>query len=86
MFDFIAISGSLDGRVIEYVDHLHEHFVDPVRVRGGRYLVPEAPGYSITMKPESLARFTFPDGPAWNPAAENPGGATVGVAPIGGRS
>jgi L-fuconate dehydratase len=66
MFDFIAVSASLEDRVIEYVDHLHEHFVDPVRIEGGRYLVPEAPGYSITMKPESLARFAFPDGPAWS--------------------
>lgn len=65
MFDFVAVSGSMDGRVIEYVDHLHEHFVDPVRIRDGRYLVPEAPGYSVTMKAESLARFEYPDGPGW---------------------
>jgi L-fuconate dehydratase len=65
MFDFVAVSGSMDGRVIEYVDHLHEHFVDPVRIRDGRYLVPDAPGYSVTMKAESLARFEYPDGPGW---------------------
>ena len=65
MFDFVAVSRSMEGRVIEYVDHLHEHFVDPVRIRDGRYLVPDAPGYSITMKAESLARFEYPDGPAW---------------------
>jgi L-fuconate dehydratase len=65
MFDLVAVSGSLEGRMIEYVDHLHEHFVDPVRTRGGRYLLPEAPGYSATMKPESIAGFSFPDGPAW---------------------
>ncbi len=69
MFDYIAVSGSLDGRVIEYVDHLHEHFVDPVQVRGGRYLVPEAPGYSITMKATSLARYEFPGGPVWGRAS-----------------
>ena len=68
MFDFVAVSGSMEGRFIEYVDHLHEHFVDPVRIHGGRYLVPEAPGYSITMKPDSLVRFAFPDGPAWRGA------------------
>jgi L-fuconate dehydratase len=51
--------------MVEYVDHLHEHFVDPVRTREGRYLLPEAPGYSATMKRESIARFRFPDGPAW---------------------
>ncbi|HEY3141045.1 MAG TPA: enolase C-terminal domain-like protein [Acidimicrobiales bacterium] len=65
MFDFVAVSGSLDDRVIEYVDHLHEHFVDPVVVRGGRYLAPSAPGFSATMRPESLVRFAYPDGPAW---------------------
>ena len=65
MFDFVAVSGTMDGRVIEYVDHLHEHFTEPVTVRGGRYLVPLAPGYSATMQAESLAAFSFPNGPAW---------------------
>ncbi|MGM0983252.1 MAG: L-fuconate dehydratase [Pseudomonadota bacterium] len=65
LFDYIAVSGSLDGRVLEYVDHLHEHFVDPVSIRGGRYQVPEAPGYSITMHDASLADHRFPDGAAW---------------------
>jgi L-fuconate dehydratase len=65
IFDYLCVSASLEDRVVEYVDHLHEHFVDPVVVRDGRYLVPTAPGYSITMKPESLARYAFPDGPAW---------------------
>ncbi|MEU6130752.1 enolase C-terminal domain-like protein [Saccharopolyspora sp. NPDC047091] len=65
IFDFVAVSGSLDGRVVEYVDHLHEHFADPVRLRGDRYLPPEEPGYSARVLPESLHRFRFPDGPAW---------------------
>ena len=65
VFDYIAVSGSLERRVVEYVDHLHEHFVDPVVVRRGRYLVPAAPGYSITMKPESLDAFAYPHGAAW---------------------
>ncbi|OAZ99106.1 L-fuconate dehydratase [Halomonas sp. G11] len=65
MFDYIAVSGSLEGRVLEYVDHLHEHFVDPVVVRQGRYQVPTAAGYSITMHADSLARHRFPDGAAW---------------------
>ena len=65
IFDYLRVSNSLDGRMVEYVDHLHEHFVDPVRTRGGRYLLPEEPGYSATMRPESIARFSFPDGPAW---------------------
>ena len=65
MFDFVAVGASMEGRVCEFVDHLHEHFVDPVRVEGGRYIAPEAPGYSIEIKPESLAEFAFPHGPAW---------------------
>ncbi|SCL71705.1 L-fuconate dehydratase [Micromonospora citrea] len=65
VFDYLRVGTSLDGRMVEYVDHLHEHFVDPVRTRGGRYLLPEAPGYSATMRPESIAEFRFPDGPAW---------------------
>src|SRR3954471_18409293 len=65
LVDYVAVGGALEDRVIEYVDELHEHFVDPVRVRDGRYLVPEAPGFSIEMRPESLAEFAFPDGPAW---------------------
>jgi L-fuconate dehydratase len=65
MFDFVAVGASLDGRVCEFVDHLHEHFVDPVRVVNGRYLAPTAPGYSIEIKPESLSEFAFPDGAGW---------------------
>ena len=65
IFDFLRIGGSLEHRMIEYVDHLHEHFTDPVVVRDGRYRVPTAPGYSVEMKPESIAEFSYPDGPAW---------------------
>ena len=60
IFDYIALSASLEDRVCEYVDHLHEHFVDPVRIVNGRYAAPTAPGYSITMKPQSLADYEFP--------------------------
>ncbi len=67
VFDYLAISGSLDGRVVEWVDHLHEHFVDPAVVVEGRYRVPTEPGYSIEMLPESLAEYAYPDGPAWSP-------------------
>ncbi|GAB2568491.1 mandelate racemase [Paractinoplanes abujensis] len=66
IFDYLRIGTSLDGRMVEYVDHLHEHFTDPVRTREGRYLVPTEPGYSSDMRPESIAQFSFPDGPAWN--------------------
>jgi L-fuconate dehydratase len=68
MFDYVAVSRSMRNRVIEYVDHLHEHFTDPVQVRGGRYLAPLAPGFSATMRAESRARFAFPDGPVWKTA------------------
>jgi L-fuconate dehydratase len=69
MFDYVCVSGSLENRIIEYVDHLHEHFLDPVVIRDGRYLPPTAPGYSITMRPESLREFAFPGGTAWTSAA-----------------
>lgn len=59
MIDYACIAGTRDGRVIEYVDHLHEHFVDPCVVRGAAYLPPEAPGFSITMKPASLEQYRF---------------------------
>jgi len=65
MADFVAISGQMEDRAIEYVDHLHEHFVDPVRIRSGRYLAPMAPGFSAQMHPQALARYRFPDGAAW---------------------
>lgn len=65
LVDYIAVSGSLENRLTEYSDHLHEHFIDPVVMKNGRYMPPTAPGYSITMKPESLAEFEYPTGPAW---------------------
>ena len=65
MFDFVAVSGTTQDRVLEYVDHLHEHFVDPVRVRQGRYLAPSAPGLSAEMHPESLEKYAYPNGPVW---------------------
>ena len=65
IFDYIAVSASLDNRVCEYVDHLHEHFVDPVRVMRGRYQAPLRPGYSAEMEPESLAAYSFPGGAEW---------------------
>lgn len=64
-FDYISVSGSLEDRIIEYVDHLHEHFLHPVVMRGGRYMPPVAPGYSIEMKVESLEMYGFPGGPVW---------------------
>ena len=68
MFDYIAVSGSLENRVLEYVEHLHEHFLDPVVIRDGCYMAPSAPGWSITMRPESIREYEFPSGPAWKSA------------------
>ncbi|MFJ6199038.1 hypothetical protein [Micromonospora sp. NPDC092111] len=65
MFDFVAVSGSIPDRVIEYVDHLHEHFRTPVVLRDGHYRAPTAPGFSAEMHPGSIATYTYPDGPAW---------------------
>ncbi|WP_282143727.1 L-fuconate dehydratase [Cellulophaga baltica] len=66
MIDYIAISGSLDDRIIEYVDHLHEHFYDPVILKNGAYMPPKLPGYSITMKEESIKDYSFPNGKIWS--------------------
>ena len=65
MFDYIAVSACLENRIVEYVDHLHEHFVTPVVMNGDRYMPPTEPGYSIEMKAESLARYEYPFGEEW---------------------
>lgn len=65
MFDYVCVSGSMDGRMIEYVDHLHEHFENPIVVTEGRYRAPEDPGYGITMKKTSRDAFSYPNGDAW---------------------
>jgi L-fuconate dehydratase len=59
MFDYVAVSGELEGRMIEFVDHLHEHFVDPVRVSGGRYAAPTLPGASTEMVTASIEQYRF---------------------------
>jgi len=69
VLDYVAVSGSLDGRVTEFVDHLHEHFTDPCVVddagEGVSYVVPTRPGYSTQMHPASVAEFRYPEGAAW---------------------
>jgi L-fuconate dehydratase len=70
IFDYIAVGASLDNRVLEFVDHLHEHFVDPVRIERARYVAPLAPGFSSAMHAQSIAAYTFADGSAWR--AETP--------------
>jgi L-fuconate dehydratase len=76
--DYVRVSGAIEGRTVEWVDHLHEHFVEPAAVVGGRYRLPERPGYA-EMRPEALDRFRYPDGPVWRERlAERPPGIPTG--------
>ncbi len=68
MFDFVRVSGTTDGRMTEHAGHLHEHFVDPIRVERGRYLAPTRPGYSVEMVAESVRDYAFPTGRVWRGA------------------
>jgi len=65
MIDYICISGSLERRITEYIDLLHEHFVYPVIIKNSNYMPPEAPGYSITIKDSSIDAYTYPTGAFW---------------------
>lgn len=68
LVDYVAISGSMEGRVTEYVDHLHEHFLHPVQVKftdGCRYVAPTQPGFSTEMKESSRVAYSFPEGEIW---------------------
>ncbi|WP_406448521.1 L-fuconate dehydratase [Streptomyces sp. NBC_00876] len=71
MFDYVAVSGTWEDRVIEYVDHLHEHFVDPTVIESGRYAAPASPGFSARMHPESIAAHRYPEGPVWQARRTN---------------
>jgi L-fuconate dehydratase len=66
IFDYIAVSASLENRVLEYVDHLHEHFVEPVVIRNGHYMPPMRPGYSIELHADSREEYSYPHGAAWS--------------------
>jgi len=70
MIDYISISGTKENRVIEYVDHLHEHFLEPVVIKNGAYMPPKNPGFSIEMKPKSLQDYEFPNGKIWREISE----------------
>jgi L-fuconate dehydratase len=70
IFDYVAVSGSLEGRVTEFVDHLHEHFVEPCVVEDGAYTLPTAPGYSAEMYEDYVAEYSFPHGSYWAAALE----------------
>ena len=80
IIDYLVVSGELDGRVAEYVDHLHEHFVDPCTVKNGAYQLPSQPGYSAEMYSTSIAAYSYPSGTYWRdslpgqtPASSAPG-------------
>ena len=68
MADFVAITGKKEDRAIEFVDHLHEHFEEPVTIAAGRYLAPRAPGFSARMHEDSVRDHLFPDGIVWKSA------------------
>jgi L-fuconate dehydratase len=72
IFDFVAVTGSTRGRMTEYVDHLHEHFIDPCVIRRAHYVVPTAAGTSITMKPSSIRDYTYPTGKIWKKMESKP--------------
>jgi L-fuconate dehydratase len=65
IIDYLSVSASLEDRTTEYASHLHEHFVDPIQMRNGHYLLPQAPGYSIEMKQESIEMLSYPNGAEW---------------------
>ncbi len=79
MADFVAVSGAKEDRAIEYVDHLHEHFEDPVRIARGRYLAPEAPGFSAKMREHSIRDHLYPDGRVWREAEADELPACFGI-------
>lgn len=68
MFDFVAVSGTRERRSIEFVDHLHEHFIEPIDVRDGHYRAPRLPGAGTEMHAGSLARYAYPGGAEWSAA------------------
>ena len=65
MADYVAISGAMEDRAIEFVDHLHEHFLAPVKISAGRYVAPQVPGFSAEMRRQSIEDHVFPGGTAW---------------------
>ena len=72
LMDAVLLGGAPEARAVEYVDHLHEHFVDPVVVENGRYRPPEKPGYSVTMQPSSLETYAYPHGTVWKASSSHP--------------
>jgi len=65
VFDYLRVSTTLENRVTEFVDHLHEHFVDPVRIHNAHYMLPDKPGYGAEIYPDTLRDYSYPDGRVW---------------------
>lgn len=65
MFDFVCVSGTMEKRMIEFADHLHEHMLSPVVIKGGRYMAPQAAGYLVGIKEQALTDFVYPEGAEW---------------------
>jgi L-fuconate dehydratase len=77
IFDYVCVSASLENRMIEYVDHLHEHFLAPVVISGGAYQVPTQPGYSIEIFPATMSRYRYPDGEYWAESKPTPASSAI---------
>ena len=71
MWDYLSVSGTVEGRYIEYADHLHQHFIDPVVIDNGHYRAPRMPGYSAELLPDSLATYVYPHGTYWTVPRED---------------
>jgi L-fuconate dehydratase len=71
MFDYIAVSGTMENRMAEFVDHLHEHFVDPAVIQRARYMPPTRPGYGTEIREESRFAYRFPEGAVWARMAQS---------------
>jgi L-fuconate dehydratase len=77
IFDYVCVSASLENRMIEYVDHLHEHFLAPVVISGGAYQVPTQPGYSIEIFPATMSQYRYPDGEYWAESKPTPASSAI---------
>jgi L-fuconate dehydratase len=77
IFDYVCVSASLENRMIEYVDHLHEHFLAPVVISGGAYQVPTQPGYSIEIFPATMSQYRYPDGESWAESKPTPASSAI---------
>jgi L-fuconate dehydratase len=71
MWDAVAVTGHHPLRVVEFVDHLHQHFIDPVQISGGHYIAPQLPGAGAEMHQSSINEYSFPNGTYWKNEAQS---------------